>query len=150
MSAVTHPPVLPGTPPRTGTPGRALMADSELVDLVRRACDGDTNAWDELVRRVRGLIDAITRSFRMTTDDAADVAQTTWLRLLESIDRVREPDRLGAWIATTARRECLRVLRSATRQTPSDELDRSDEAVRFSPPGHELIERDPRMLALAS
>lgn len=85
---------------------------AELVDLVDRARAGDARAWEELVARFRRLVAVITRSFRLGTDDAADVTPTTWLRLFESIDRVREPDGLAAWITTTARRECLRVRRS--------------------------------------
>ena len=47
--------------------------------------------------------------------------QTTWLRLLEHLDRIEQPERVGAWIGTTARRECLRVLRISGRQVPSGE-----------------------------
>jgi DNA-directed RNA polymerase specialized sigma24 family protein len=51
------------------------------------------------------------------------VAQTTWLRLVENLDRIREPDRLGAWLATTARRESLRVIRRGAREHATDEAD---------------------------
>jgi len=43
------------------------------------------------------------------------VIQTTWLRLVENIDRIEQPERLGAWLATTSRRESLKI---ATRQAP--------------------------------
>jgi len=52
----------------------------------------------------------MTRDFRLAESDAADVVQATWLRLLEHIDRIEYPDRLGSWLATTARHECLRHL----------------------------------------
>ncbi|MDQ2884084.1 MAG: sigma-70 family RNA polymerase sigma factor [Actinomycetota bacterium] len=51
------------------------------------------------------------RSFRLQEADALDAVQTTWLRLAENAHRVRHPERLGGWLATTARRECLRILR---------------------------------------
>ena len=57
------------------------------------------------------MVWAIARAHHLHSHDAADVAQTTWLRLFEHLDRVNEPARVGAWLATTARRECLRVLR---------------------------------------
>jgi RNA polymerase sigma factor (sigma-70 family) len=50
------------------------------------------------------------------------VVQTTWLRLVEHLDRLQDPSRVGAWLATTARRECLRVLRDSARQVPTEEL----------------------------
>jgi RNA polymerase sigma factor (sigma-70 family) len=45
--------------------------------------------------------------------DALDAIQTTWLRLAENAHRVRQPERLAGWLATTARRECLHTLRHA-------------------------------------
>ena len=52
----------------------------------------------------------MTRDFKLAESDAADVAQVTWLRLLEHIDRLEQPARVGSWLATTARNECLRAL----------------------------------------
>jgi RNA polymerase sigma factor (sigma-70 family) len=51
------------------------------------------------------------RSFRLQEADALDAVQMTWLRLAENAHRVRFPERLGGWLATTARRECLHILR---------------------------------------
>lgn len=81
----------------------------EAADLVRRAGAGDRGAWEQLVDRYARLVWAVTHNCRMSESDASDVAQTTWLRLLEHIDRI-DPARVGAWLATTARHECLRVI----------------------------------------
>jgi RNA polymerase sigma factor (sigma-70 family) len=79
------------------------------TDLVARAATGDQRAWEQLVDQYAKLVWAVTRSFRLGESDAADVSQTAWLRLLEHIDRI-DPDRVGAWLVVTTRRECLRVL----------------------------------------
>ena len=50
------------------------------------------------------------------------MVQTTWLRLVEHLGRLQDPERVGAWLATTARRECLRTLRHSARQVPTEEL----------------------------
>lgn len=84
--------------------------DTSPAALVHRAIDGDRLAWEGLVDLYSGLIWAVTRQFRLCDADAADVMQTTWLRLLEHIDRLNDASRVGAWLATTARRECLRTL----------------------------------------
>jgi RNA polymerase sigma factor (sigma-70 family) len=78
--------------------------------LVRRAAAGDRSAWEGLVDQFGRLIWAMTRDFRLAESDAADVFQATWLRLLEHIDRLEYPERVGSWIATTARHECLRTI----------------------------------------
>ncbi|MGH3696190.1 MAG: sigma-70 family RNA polymerase sigma factor [Pseudonocardiaceae bacterium] len=67
--------------------------------------------WDEVLRRYGGVVSATVRSFRMQDADALDAVQMTWLRLVENAHQVQCPDRLGGWLATTARNECLRILR---------------------------------------
>lgn len=61
---------------------------------------------------------AVTRAHGLSECDACDVAQTVWLRLYQQLGHLRAPDRLGAWLATTTRRECLRLLREQKRQVP--------------------------------
>ena len=81
-----------------------------VSDLVARARNGDKEAWDALVERYAPLIWSICRRHRLGRDDADDVGQSVWLRLVDQLDRVRDPAALPGWLATTARRECLRVL----------------------------------------
>jgi len=97
--------------------------------LVARAIQGDRRAWEALVDLYSGLIWSVTRQFRLCDADAADVAQTTWLRLLEHIDRLHDASRVGPWLATTARRECLRTVAHRRRVVLTGEegdLDRAD------------------------
>jgi RNA polymerase sigma factor (sigma-70 family) len=94
-----------------------------VAGLVRAAADGDANAWQALVTRFSGLIWSVVRAYRLGNADAADVFQTTWLRLAEYLHRLDNPARVGAWLATTARRESLRVARAAARTVPTAELD---------------------------
>lgn len=82
----------------------------DVAQLVRDAAAGDRWAWQRLVDQYSRLIWAITRDFKLTESDAADVAQVTWLRLLEHIHRLKSPERVGSWLAATARNECLRSL----------------------------------------
>ncbi|WP_433272000.1 RNA polymerase sigma factor [Actinosynnema sp. CS-041913] len=84
--------------------------------LLAAAARGDQAAWNELVTRYGALLWSIARGFRLSTADCADVVQSTWLRLVENLDRVTEPERLAGWLATTARRECLQLLRRVERQ----------------------------------
>ena len=77
---------------------------------MRGAAAGDRRAWERLVDQFARLIWSITAEFKLAESDAADVSQTTWLRLFEHIDRIEYPDRVGSWLAATARNECLRSL----------------------------------------
>ena len=86
-----------------------------VAALVRSASAGDLRSWERLVDQFARLIWSITADFKLSESDAADVAQTTWLRLLEHIDRIEYPDRVGSWLAATARNECLRSLAARKR-----------------------------------
>ena len=89
--------------------------------MIRAAGDGDEAAWGAIVDRFSGLVWATARAHRLAPAEAADVAQTTWLRLVENLDRIKDPERLGAWLATTARRECLRHIRLQKREFATGE-----------------------------
>ncbi len=93
----------------------------EVVRFVSSASVGDQGGWATLVRRFGGLLSSIARAHRLRDADAADVTQATWLRLIEHLDSLNDPACVGAWLATTARHECLRVLRDAPRQLPYGE-----------------------------
>lgn len=116
--------------------------DAQVANLVMQARAGERDAWEELIARFDGLIVGIARSFRLGCDDVSDVVQTTWLRVFESIDGIRQPERIGAWIATTARRECLRLLRMAGRERPTDDVDIDEGTPAFAAPGEELVDAE--------
>lgn len=124
-------------------PARGRPSGTDLAALVGSAAAGDQRSWDALVQEFGGLIWAITRAHRLDHGDAADVAQTTWLTLLEHLDQLHDPTRVGAWLATTARRECLRILRTAKKQFLLGDCG-SEVGSPDSPPDEELLigERD--------
>lgn len=125
------------------------MEDNSVATLLAEAAQGDDRAWQELVDRFNGLLWSIARAHRLSTADAADVVQTAWLRLVENLDRIHDPAHLGAWLATTTRRECLRVLRASGRlQLVDDAADlRVEESVEASPEAMALTrERDALLL----
>lgn len=93
---------------------------SEVELLVARAAGNDAAAWEQLVDRFAGLVWTVVRSVGLNDTDSADVCQTTWMRLAEHLDDLHDTGRLGAWLATTARREAIRVSRLGSRHVPVD------------------------------
>jgi RNA polymerase sigma factor (sigma-70 family) len=81
----------------------------EVVELVRLAVARDQAAWNELVRRFAPVVWRVTAAHRLSRADAKDVSQNTWFALAEQLAGMREPEKVAGWLATTARRECLRV-----------------------------------------
>lgn len=87
--------------------------------MVRRAAADDSWAWNELVRRYGAMVHAVARRYGLNAADTAEVVQTTWLKLVENITLIRQPERVSGWLATTASRECLRTIRNAGRAVPA-------------------------------
>lgn len=120
------------------------MEPSDVADAVRRAAAGDKAAWNSLVESFSRLIWSVAGSHRLGPADSAEVVQTTWLRLLENLDRITYPERLGGWLATTARHESLRQLRLRGREIATDDESRLDGASPDGVPTPEsvMLDRD--------
>lgn len=108
------------TPSRKARAGHARR--TETTRLVESAAAGDEQAWNRLVETFGGLVSSAVRAYRLSETDAAEVEQATWLRLVENLDRLRDPERIGLWLMTTARRECLQHLRHASRVIPTEDM----------------------------
>ena len=107
------------------------MGDTpEVGRLVRASADGDESAWNELVRRFAHPVMAVIRSYRLTPADAEDVYQTVWLKLVEHLGSLRDPEALPGWLRSTTMHECIRQLERRRRTVPVDP--QSDEALQPS------------------
>lgn len=128
------------------------MADPTTSDLVRDAAGGDQEAWNQLVDRYSRLVWAIARGHRLAHADSADVFQTTWLRLVEHLGRLRDPEQLAGWLSTTARHECLRVLRLGRRERPDEDVAAGHESDWPGDPGPEtaLLAHEERVSVAAA
>jgi RNA polymerase sigma factor (sigma-70 family) len=99
-----------------------VVEDASNSELVEAAAKGDRYAWDALVDRYTSMLWHVTRQFRLSHADSADVVQTTWLRLLENLGKITDPERLAGWLSTTARREALRVSRRGDLPRPGEDF----------------------------
>ncbi|HEY7075812.1 MAG TPA: sigma-70 family RNA polymerase sigma factor [Solirubrobacteraceae bacterium] len=111
---------------RRGAQARAA-AGGDVRGAVLRAADGDDAAWSWLFSRFTSMIRGVARSHRLSAEDAEDVVQSTWMRLLNGIADLHEPAALPGWLKTTAERESLRVLRRTARERPTDAAILADE-----------------------
>lgn len=84
------------------------------------AANGEGAAWNALVDRFSPMVWSVARGFRLNDASARDVSQTVWLRLIENIDSIQDPEKLPGWLATTCRREALRVVKARARDIPTE------------------------------
>jgi len=126
MRVIQRPPLrrpVPGKLRLSQRPGKGTNRSVDAAKLVQRASEGDQAAWNAIVDQFNGLLWSVVRAHRLSHSDGAEVVQTAWLRLVENLDRIREPERVGAWLATTTRHECLRFIRRNAREVAASDVD---------------------------
>ena len=116
---------------------------------------GDESSWEVLVDRYQRLIYAIPRRAGLNEDQASEVFQEVFTTLLQKLNDITEPDRLHAWLVTTARRKTWRLMSKerllhARDEERDEELTAAvdnaplpdDDLVRLhEPPDQRLVER---------
>ncbi|HEX8159316.1 MAG TPA: sigma-70 family RNA polymerase sigma factor [Solirubrobacteraceae bacterium] len=132
-------------PPRP--PSCQRRGDDALSDLVTAARAGDNAAWARLIDRFDSTLRSIARSYRLQPSDIDEVVQMTWARLYEHIDRLRQPNAIAGWLATTARRHAMAILQIPTREHLTDNP-QSDDLADPEDPQTSLL-RAERYAALA-
>ena len=109
------------------------MPGTESTKSAPKAREGDSAAWETIVGRYERLVWSVLRGLGLRLSDAEDVAQTTWFRWVDQLDRLREPEAIGSWLAMTARREGISVLRRSARQIPVADFDEVKASAENSP-----------------
>jgi RNA polymerase sigma factor (sigma-70 family) len=90
--------------------------DTALILGCRR---GDEAAWEALVQRYQRLVYTVPRRAGLNEEVAAEVFQAVFTKLVEQIERIQQPERISAWLVTTARREAWRVSRRERAYQPA-------------------------------
>ncbi|MFV0451143.1 MAG: RNA polymerase sigma factor [Propioniciclava sp.] len=90
------------------------------ADAYARWVAGEGRALDDLVRALTPALWHTVRSYGLTEEAAQDTIQGAWLQLIRHRDSVRDPQAVGGWLITTARRLAWRATRA--REIPVDEV----------------------------
>lgn len=101
---------------------RELKTDAELA---RDLLAGSENAFAEFVAAYHFKLSRYSFLLCGHREDAEEVAQETLLKVFESIDQLREPARLKAWVFRIAKNECL-MKRRKSMFAPKSELSLDD------------------------
>ena len=105
---------------------------------VRLAIAGDQQAWRDLITQYEGLLRSVAWSFRLDRSDTDDATQATWALLVQHLGTLRDPEKLGGWLACTMRRECIALSNRRRREVllaepdchqPADPADAPDRKV---------------------
>ncbi|MGV9455228.1 RNA polymerase sigma factor [Streptomyces sp. NPDC003635] len=115
---------------------------AEVGALVQSAVDGEAAAWKALVEGLSPLVWSVVRAHRLSDADAHEVYQTAWFRFAQHLGRIREPEKAGSWLASTARHESLKVLKNSRRLTPTDDPQLLDRVSEDRTPEESLLDSE--------
>jgi RNA polymerase sigma factor (sigma-70 family) len=132
-------------PAGAGAVRQESSSDADLAVLVRAAAGGDQAALERLVVRFDRALRAVTRSYRLSSWDADDVIQSTWLQFMQHGRELREPAALSGWLMTTARRLSLRLLQRHVREQLTEDPS-SGTAGDHAQPDRELLAAERRQV----
>jgi len=102
---------------RAGKPDRG----TRMASLVSAARQGNDDALGEIVTELTPVLWHVARAVGLSSDDAEDVLQTVWMRLLSHLDGIHDSAALGGWLVVTTRREAWRVRAEKRTQLPADQ-----------------------------
>jgi len=114
------------------------LTSAELVELARSADVDAPAAWEQLVTRYERLVWKVVRCFGLSREASWEAFQSTWLRTIEKLDTVSDPERFSGWLATVARNEALSVIRGRQREVPAEDMVEITDA---GPPPEEGLHR---------
>lgn len=100
----------------TGRTGLVEQASAAVVSYR----SGDPGPLDSLVEALTPMLWHQARAQGLSHQEAEDVVQETWFRLVTHLDRINDPGSVLKWLITTTRREAWRVASRSRREAPSD------------------------------
>ena len=104
----------------TAPPGRAERT-ARMADLLDAARGGSEDALGQITAELSPVLWHVARAAGLGADDAEDVVQTVWERLLSHLADIRVPQALVSWLVVTAKHEAWRMRSHGRRQLPADQ-----------------------------
>jgi RNA polymerase sigma factor (sigma-70 family) len=107
----------------TAPPDRSDRSDrnARMADLLDAAKGGSEDALGQITAELSPMLWHVARAAGLGADDAEDVVQTTWERLLSHLADIRVPQALIGWLVVTTKHEAWRIRSSGRRQRPADQ-----------------------------
>ena len=119
------------------------MADSDRA-LIRRALDGDNDAFGELLERYSPLVHGVLLERIRRTDEVEDLVQEVFVKAYQSLVTLRDARRFAPWIARIAANLAVDWFQIQQRRVRADEEGQLRSSTPLRP--DEELERDQSLL----
>jgi RNA polymerase sigma factor (sigma-70 family) len=110
-------------PSRSDRSNRSDWSDraERMADLLNAAKGGSEDALGQITAELSPMLWHVARAAGLGADDAEDVVQTAWERLLAHLAEIRAPRALIGWLVVTTKHEAWRIRSTGRRQRPADQ-----------------------------
>ena len=122
------------------------FASSNNTQLVQHCLRGDAAAWQQLVARYARLVHSVPARYHLTNAEVEDIGQEVFLALAQNLHQIEDPERLPAWLITTARRLSWRAWQKRQQEQPAVDGDLVD--VEWAHTAQALLQKAPTMQEL--
>ncbi len=112
---------------------------SNEINLVRQTLNGDTSAFDRLVKVHRTTIYALVFSYIKDPADAEDLTQRIFIRAFERLATLRELDRFLLWLQQIAHNTCKDWLRRRSDSTTCFEATNDTDFAEVAPSPEDIV-----------
>ena len=127
----------------TGKPVTQSPRSGEDRELVRRAKNGDKEAFESLVRRHQGRVFAVAGGILRNREDVEDIAQQVFLKAYFSLKRFDQRAAFSTWLYKITVNECWDLLRKRKVRPLVLEVDLSEEQARQYQAADEIADGRP-------
>lgn len=130
--------VSPQPPPAISSPSAPGYSTNGLESaddrtIVGRAADGDTRAFEVLVRRYAGLMRVVARNVLGSNSDIDDVVQESFIVAWQRLETLQDPSVVKSWLLRIVTRRSLDRLRAGRGELPLDDSVRAMPSTQPSP-----------------
>lgn len=122
--------------------------ESTVASLVRRAKDGDNEAWEQLIQRYQKLVyDTVYAKVR-SHSDAEEVCQEVFLQALRKLFQLEVPEAFGSWLKRIAERLAINRLNRARPEYPLTDTQMERQRDLRAEPVREAMRRESQQRVL--
>jgi RNA polymerase sigma-70 factor (ECF subfamily) len=86
------------------------------AELIERCLRDDSAAWEAIVQRYRRKVFHISYKFTGKYDDAEDLTQEIFLKVIRSLDKFHRDADFSTWLSSVARNYCIDRYRANRRE----------------------------------
>lgn len=109
------------------------VVTNDITHIWPRVLEDDDTAWRELVAVYAPLVFSVARACGLDRTGAEDCAQQVWISLYRNRSRVREPQRLLAWLKQTTRRRAIRMTQQQSARNRREQIHADNRPASLEP-----------------